>query len=199
MRRHAGAGGVERQLADRDAHAARAEIAEPEDALAVGHDDEAHILRRPVAEDLADPAARRDRQVHAAGFSENMREFLARLAHRRRVDQRHVGRRIRHQHRVEQCLVARLQIRQHEVFLQIAVEIGDLGVTARHLQVDIRDGRRQQPFQPMGAALRLGERGPLVQARVVQQRVARGVFRCHFRHSVMDCSDAFVVRRPGAA
>ena len=35
LRRHAGAGGVERQLAHRDAHAADAEIAEAEDALAI--------------------------------------------------------------------------------------------------------------------------------------------------------------------
>src|SRR5205814_9983091 len=44
LRRHAGAGGVERQLPDRDAHAAGAEIAEAEDALAIGDDDKAHIL-----------------------------------------------------------------------------------------------------------------------------------------------------------
>ena len=53
LRRHAGASRVERELADRDAHAAGAEIAQAEDALAVGHHDEAHVLFRPVAEDLA--------------------------------------------------------------------------------------------------------------------------------------------------
>ena len=146
MRRHAGAGGVERQLPDRDAHAAGAEIAEAEDALAIAHDDEADILLRPIAEHLADPAARRDRQIHAARFPVDMGEFLARLADRRRVDQRHVGRRVGHQHGVKQGLVARLQIRQNEVFLQIVIEVGDLGVAACHLQVDVGDGRRQQPF-----------------------------------------------------
>ena len=39
----AGAGGVERQLADRDAHAVGAEIAEAEDPLAVGDDDDADV------------------------------------------------------------------------------------------------------------------------------------------------------------
>src|SRR6478672_13483142 len=48
LRRHAGAGGVERELADGDAHAAGAKIAETEDALAVGDDDETHVLFRPV-------------------------------------------------------------------------------------------------------------------------------------------------------
>jgi hypothetical protein len=36
LRRHAGAGGIERELADRDTHAAGAEIAEAEDTFAVG-------------------------------------------------------------------------------------------------------------------------------------------------------------------
>src|SRR5271169_1226034 len=64
LRRHAGAGGVERELAKRYAHPPGAEIAEPEDALAVGYHDEPHILFRPIAEDLPDPAAVVDRQIH---------------------------------------------------------------------------------------------------------------------------------------
>ena len=119
LRRHAGAGGVERELADRDAHAAGAEIAETEDALAVGDDDEAHVLFRPIGQQLLHPAARADRQIDAARLAEDMAEFLARLADRRRIDERHVGGRVRHQDRVIKRLVARLQIRQHEVLLQI--------------------------------------------------------------------------------
>ena len=46
----AGAGGVERELADRDAHAADAEVAQAQNPLAVGDDDEADIFLRPVAE-----------------------------------------------------------------------------------------------------------------------------------------------------
>ena len=55
LRRHAGAGGIERELAERDAHAAGAEIAETEDALAVGDDNEAHILFRPIAQAAPSP------------------------------------------------------------------------------------------------------------------------------------------------
>ena len=55
LRRHAGAGRVERQLADRDAHAADAQVAEPEDPLAIGHHDEAHVGLRPVGEQFAQP------------------------------------------------------------------------------------------------------------------------------------------------
>ena len=56
--RHAGARGVQGQLADRDAHAVGPEVTQPEDPLAVRDDDEAHLVLGPVAQDLA-PAARR--------------------------------------------------------------------------------------------------------------------------------------------
>ena len=59
VRIDAGAGGVERELADRNAHAVGAEIAEAEDPLSVGDDDDADVLLRPVAEDA--PDAGRDR------------------------------------------------------------------------------------------------------------------------------------------
>ena len=117
LRRHAGAGGVEREFPERDPHAAGAEIAEPEDALTVGDDDEAHIRFRPVAQQLLHPAAGGDRQIHTARLSKDMAEFLARLADRRGVDQRHIRRRVGHQDGVKQALVARLKVREHQVFL----------------------------------------------------------------------------------
>ena len=46
--RHAGAGGVERQLTHRDAHAVDAQVAQAEDALAVGDDREPDVFLRPV-------------------------------------------------------------------------------------------------------------------------------------------------------
>ena len=47
---------VERELADGDAHAVGAEIAQAEDALSVGDDDDADVLLGPVVEDLRDAA-----------------------------------------------------------------------------------------------------------------------------------------------
>ena len=52
LRRHAGAGRVQRQLADGDAHAVGAEVAQAKDTLAVGDDDDADVPFRPVAQDL---------------------------------------------------------------------------------------------------------------------------------------------------
>ena len=54
LRVNAGAGGIERQLADRDAHAARALIAQPQDALAVADDDHPHLVEMRIGQDLAD-------------------------------------------------------------------------------------------------------------------------------------------------
>ena len=47
--------GVQRQLADRDAHPADALVTEPEDALAVGHHDDIRIAVRTVVDNLGEP------------------------------------------------------------------------------------------------------------------------------------------------
>ena len=53
----AAAGRVERELADRDAHAAGALVAQAEDPLAVGDDDHLDLRRRGVLEDRVDVVA----------------------------------------------------------------------------------------------------------------------------------------------
>ena len=80
LRWHAGAGGVEREFAKRNAHAADAEVAEAEDPFAVGHHDEADVLLRPVGQQLFQPPSRSDRQVHARGCTKDMIELLAGFA-----------------------------------------------------------------------------------------------------------------------
>src|SRR5437764_14045900 len=52
----------------------------------------------------------------------------------------------------------------------------------RDLQLDLRDGRRQQPFEPVGTPFRFGKGGALVKPRVAQPLVARGVRRCGSSH-----------------
>ena len=54
LRRNAAQRGVERHLADGNAHAARALIAEAEDALAIADHDAAHIVVARIGEDLID-------------------------------------------------------------------------------------------------------------------------------------------------
>ena len=56
-RMQARAARVQRKLADGDAHAVRAEVAEPQDAFTVGDDDHRRLPVRPVAHDLRDAPA----------------------------------------------------------------------------------------------------------------------------------------------
>ena len=53
----AGACGVQRKLADRNAHAIGAEITEPEYAFTVSHDDDLGVFVRPILQDIPDLAA----------------------------------------------------------------------------------------------------------------------------------------------
>src|SRR6185312_6302772 len=99
------AGGVERELADWDAHAAGALIAEAEDALAVGDDDHLGVVEQRVGEDLLQRALARQRQEQAARLAEQAAEGAATGANRRRVDDRQQFLEILRQQRVEQGLV----------------------------------------------------------------------------------------------
>ena len=56
-RMQAAAAGIERELADRDAHAAGALIAEAENALAIGHDDRLDLVEARMRENPVDPVA----------------------------------------------------------------------------------------------------------------------------------------------
>ena len=61
--------------------------------------------------------------------------------------------------------------------LPIVLEIGDLGVPARHLQVDISDSGWQQAFETVCATLGLSECRSLVQTRVTKKCIACRVCR----------------------
>ena len=62
----AGARDVERELADRDPHAVGAEVAEAEDAAAVGEDRDIDVGDGERVEDVLDMALVLDRQVETA-------------------------------------------------------------------------------------------------------------------------------------
>ena len=48
---------VQGELADRDRHPARSLVAEPQDPLVIGDDDEPDVVVRPFAQQLGDPVA----------------------------------------------------------------------------------------------------------------------------------------------
>ena len=143
----AGARGVERQLADRDAHAVGAQIAEPQDALAVGDDDDADVFLRPVGEDSADPPAIGRGDEEASRFPGDVRERLARLTDRRRVDDRQDPIDVGEHSPVEEPFVPLLQRRQQHVSVDIPRQpLQVLEHPLRHL-FRRRHTIRQQPRQ----------------------------------------------------
>src|SRR5262249_36538370 len=87
-----GAGGVECQLADRDAHTASTLIAKPQYALTVADDNRLDPVEAGVAEDLLDAIAMRPAEKKPARIVPIVAELLAAFSDRRRIDQRqHLG------------------------------------------------------------------------------------------------------------
>ena len=109
MRWDAGAGGVERQFADRNGHAVGSQITQTQDSLAVGDHDHPHILVGPVVEELADRASVVRSDVEASRLTKDVGVLLARLAHRWGVDEGHDLHEVVDHRAVEQTLVASLQ------------------------------------------------------------------------------------------
>ena len=169
LRRHAGAGGVELELADRNAHAVGAEIAEAENALARGGADEAHVRLRPVAQDLLHPPLVLDREIHAARAAEDVAELQAGLADGRVVDDRQEARRIGHRGAVEQGLVVVEQVHEIDVAVEIAGLVPELLQHALELDVLALDHVGQQTGQAQPLALGVRERGRFVETRLEQQ------------------------------
>src|SRR6266545_815451 len=116
---HARTRGVQRELADRDSHAAGTEIAQAEDALVVSGQDKPYARPCDVAEQLgnAPDVVRGDPQ--AARSTDDMAELPAGLAYRRRVHHRSQLLQMVEQHPVEEGLVAILQRGQPDVLLKI--------------------------------------------------------------------------------
>jgi hypothetical protein len=165
----AGAGGVERELADRDAHAAGALIAEAEDALAVADADHPHVVEPRAGEDLGDAGAVGPAQEQTARVAPDLREALAALADGRGVDQRQQLGRVAHEHGVEQGLVGVLEVAEEGVALERVVAGPQGAQAAGDLLLEVADVRRQQAVELEVGALGVGEGGALVEQRVGQQ------------------------------
>ena len=80
--------GVERELPDRDPHAADALVADAEDPLAVGHDDDVDLVVLAVAQHLVQVLAVGPREVEPARAAPEGGEAPAALRDGGRVDQR---------------------------------------------------------------------------------------------------------------
>ena len=156
--------GIERELADRNAHAVGTQVAQAEDALAVADDDDRHVATRPVGEHLRDAAAVGCTDEDAVRTLKDVGVPLTGQPDRRRVDDRHHFIRMIHQQAKEKCLVTIVQRPQIDVLLEIA------GLAAKILQHSPRllllrgDVRRQQPPQVQGIAFGFLNAVPLLRA-----------------------------------
>jgi hypothetical protein len=135
LRRHARTGGVELQLADGDAGAVGAEIAEAEDAPAVRNTDEPDILLRLVSQDLLHAAAAGCRQIHAARLAIDVAELETGFPDGRIIDDRQKARRIGHYGPIEERLVVVEQIGQIGVSIKVGVLVAELRHHPAQLQV----------------------------------------------------------------
>ena len=159
LRRHSCAGGVELQLADRDSGAVCAEVAETEDAAAIGDADESNVFLRPVSQDLLDLAAARHREIHAARLAVDVTELEAGFADGRVIDDRQKARRVGHDRPIEERLVMVEQIDQ----VDVAVEVGGLVTELHHhpaqLQIFGLGDIGHQADDSQSLLFRLGEGG----------------------------------------
>ena len=176
LRVHAGAGGIERELADRNAHAVGAEVAEAEDALAVGHHDKLCRIG-PVAQQFGDAPAIVGADEKAARPLEDVAEPLAGEADRRGVDKRLDFIDVVAHDAEEQRLVAVVQRVERNVFFEVVRQAAQIGQHALGLRLHRKHVRGQKAAQSQRVALLLGESGALVEQRIAQQRHAA---RCIF-------------------
>ena len=162
-------GGVQGELADGDGHAARALVAEAQDALVVGDHDQADRLVGRRAQDLVDAADVVGRDPDAARTPQDVAELLAGAADGRRVDDRQELLEVLGQDAVEERLVAVLQGRQADVALEVVRLAADVLELEGDLLLDGRDARRHEPAQAERVALVVGEGGALVEQRLGDQ------------------------------
>ncbi len=150
--------GVEGELADGDAHAAEAEVAEPEDPFAVGHHHDVDIFGNPVGrqrvvEQLRNAVTVRPRHVQTVLAAIGPRPLLTCQAHGRGVHDRQQLFEVVDKEPVEQHRVVRLQGPQEDVASKVAVRRIELGPHPLELRLEVFDHGRQQSVELIAVAL----------------------------------------------
>ena len=141
--------GVEHELPDRDPHSVRAEIAEAEDALAVGDHHDGDVALGPVAEHLPHPPAIPRRHVQSTWAAEDQSELPARFAHGGGVEHRQQRREIVDDGPVEEMLVPVQEVDQVEMLVERALlQPAQVGEDPPHLLLLGEDTRREEPLSP---------------------------------------------------
>src|SRR5690349_10473928 len=168
----ASAGGVEGELADRNAHPARALVAQAENALAIGDHDGFDTVETRIRKNAAHAFHVRHAEKKTAWLAEALAELLTSQPYGGRVDDRQHFRQVTCQDGIEQDLVAVLEAAQEDVAGKIARELPERLDAAVDLLVQTGDIGRQQAMQIERIPFLLGERRSFVQKRIIQQLVA---------------------------
>ena len=160
--------GVQRELADRDAHPADALVTQAENPLPVGHHDHVDIAVGPIAQHLVEAVAVGIGNEQSPWPTVDLAETLAGLTDRRGVDDRQGLGDVVAQHPVEQRLVAVLQRAQVDVLVEIVAASGELVPAVLGLLFERLHRGRQQAQQTVPAALGDREGSALGRQRVEQ-------------------------------
>ncbi len=131
-----GAGRIERELADRDAHAAGTLIAQAQDALAVAHHDRLDAVEARIAKNAAHPVLKRKAQEQAARLAKDAAELLTAETYRGRIDDRHHLFDVPGQQRVKQGFIGVLQATKESIFLQVCTQAAKRGEPTSDLQIE---------------------------------------------------------------
>lgn len=149
---------VQGELADRDGHPAGALVAQSEDPLVVGHNDEAHVGERCRPQDRRDTVDVVGGYPDPAGAPDDVAELLARPAHGRRVHDRQELLEVLGKHAVEERRVAVLERGEADVLLEIVGLAPDVLDFEGDLVLDGEDAVGQEAAQAELDALLLAER-----------------------------------------
>ena len=113
-----------------------------------------------------------DAEKQPAWLAEQPAEVLAAGADRRRIGDRQQLLDVAGEHRVEHCLVGVLQFAQERITIEVGCKTAQRLQPPGYLLVEGGDPRRQQAVQLELVALPFGERGSLVEERIVEQLIA---------------------------
>ena len=139
--------GVQRELPDRDAESARALIADAQDALTVGHDDDIDVFIRTISQQRGDRVTERIGNKQSARPSINVAELLARQRNGGRVNNRRHFRNVVEKKPVKEDLVGVLQSPQVDVPFEVVV-FSLVGLVSAHdLLLKRLDLRRKKTVQ----------------------------------------------------
>ena len=166
----AGCHRVDGELADGDVDPADAPVADPEDRLRVGGDDEVDVVGAEAGglERLVDAVHVLDVEEHPARPTEQVTELLDRRPDGRGVDDRQHLPHVLTDQLVEQHLVGVVQVGQEGPLLDVVVRVLELLVAADDLFLHGLHPGGQHSAQSQVVALSRGERGAAIDLRVVE-------------------------------